>query len=84
MKVRITQSYNPEIWEDTIKPSLTDREVRRTVINESPSGDVTLSWSFDMTKASARRLGVMLELVASLGNPQTGLDMTPSWRELFK
>lgn len=83
MKVRITQYYDPEIWEDTVKPHLSEREMWRTVIKENPvSKDASLSWSFDMTKADARRLAVMLEMVAGLGNPQTGLDMTPTKAEL--
>jgi len=82
MKVTITQAYDPEIWED-VKPNLDLIDLGRTTIKESPSGEAVLIWTFELSKPDAQTLAVMLEHVAALGNPQTGLDMEPSKRELW-
>lgn len=66
-----------------MKPNLDFIDLGRTLIKESPSGEAVLIWTFDLSMSDAQTLAVMLEHVASLGNPQTGLDMTPSKRELF-
>lgn len=80
MKVRIQQQYDAEIWQDM--KAHYEAELWLCQITEYPNGEAVLVWTFELDKAGARRLGVMLEMVAGLGNPQTGLDMKPTKAEL--
>lgn len=82
MEITIGQQYDPEIWE-TVKEHFNQEELDLAVIEEHPDGEALLIWTFKLHKDDARRLAVMLEMVAGLGNPQTGLDMKPSKRELW-
>lgn len=83
MKITIGQDFDAYVW-DTVKEHWTPEELKHAEIQEGEQGEAVLIWTFELDKASARKLAVMLEIVAGLGNPQGGLDMKPSRRELFK
>ena len=83
MKITIGQDFDAYMW-DTVKEHWTPEELAHAQeIRVGKEGEAVLIWTFELDKATARRLAVMLEIVAGLGNPQGGLDMKPSRRELF-
>lgn len=82
MKITIGQDFDAYVW-DNVKEHWTPEELKHAEIQEGEQGEAVLIWTFELDKATARRLAVMLEIVAGLGNPQGGLDMKPSRRELF-
>jgi hypothetical protein len=83
MEIQITQRYEPETW-DNVKEHFSTEELDLALVQEDQDGGALLIWIFRPDKTDARKLAVMLEMIAGLGNPQGGLDMKPSKRELFK
>lgn len=83
MKITIGQDFDAYVW-DTVKEQWSKEELAQAQeIRVGEQGEAVLIWTFELDKATARRLAVMLEIVAGLGNPHGGLDMKPSKRELF-
>lgn len=83
LKIQVGQDFDAETWHD-VKQHFNAGELLTAEIETGNEGEAVLIWTFDLDKAHARKLAVMLEMVAGLGKPQTGLDMKPSKRELWE
>lgn len=83
LKIQVGQDFDAETWHN-VKQHFNAGELLTAEIEVGDESEAVLVWTFDLDKAHARKLAVMLEMVAGLGKPQTGLDMKPSKREMFK
>jgi hypothetical protein len=77
IKVRITQYFDAEVWQ-SIADLYSKEDLLLCNIEQHQDGDATLTFNFEMPFVEARRLAVLLQMTAALGDPQTGLDMLPS------
>ncbi len=82
LKIQVRQNFDPEIWHD-VKERFNTEELDLANVTVGKESEAVLVWTFELDKIHARKLAVMLEIVAGLGKPQGGLDMEPSKRELW-